>query len=216
MLAGPIYTGADMPEYFLLNKNHEAVPCSMLEWAQAYEGMEGRIVQKTNVGNAEISTVFLGLNHNFGQGPPAIFESMVFGGQFDDEQCRYATWDEAVTGHWELVAKVVEDDMKKIGFSALKVIEFKKQQYKTGYYILGYGSCVEYHTKLIELYEKMYGKGPRLYISKETHIDKSDNMYDLCVEGDADDLETVISRLLNLAVIYPYHKWVEEHTPEDK
>lgn len=59
------------------------------------------------VGDARISTVWLGLDHNFsGVGPPLIFESMVFGGDYEDDCRRYATEHEALAGHQEAVARV--------------------------------------------------------------------------------------------------------------
>jgi hypothetical protein len=61
----------------------------------------------------EISTVFLGLDHNFGQGPPLLFESMVFGGEDDGEMVRYSTWEEAETGHKLLVEKYLTKPVRK-------------------------------------------------------------------------------------------------------
>jgi hypothetical protein len=46
-----------------------------------------------------VSTVFLGLDHSFGEGPPQLFETMIFGGEHDEYQERYSTWDEAEAGH---------------------------------------------------------------------------------------------------------------------
>ncbi len=75
-------------------------------------------VGKTYVGRYFISTVFLGLDHNFGDGKPALFETMVFdrskrrnipgfGRSMGEDvfQDRYCTWDEAEAGH----KKVVKD-----------------------------------------------------------------------------------------------------------
>jgi hypothetical protein len=53
----------------------------------------------------EVSTVFLGLDHRFGDGPPIVFETMVFGGPFDQDCDRYESWDEAVAGHARIVDK---------------------------------------------------------------------------------------------------------------
>lgn len=55
-----------------------------------------------------VSTVWLGLNHAFGAGPPVIFESMVFDtrdsmGEVDCE--RYSTEAEALAGHAALCEK---------------------------------------------------------------------------------------------------------------
>jgi hypothetical protein len=51
----------------------------------------------------QISTVFLALDHSFGEGPPILFETMIFGGSFDQTCWRYATWQEAVEGHEKAV-----------------------------------------------------------------------------------------------------------------
>lgn len=56
-----------------------------------------------------VSTVWLGIDHSFGDGgPPIIFETMVFGYEgWDDFQLRYATEDEAKTTHDEVVHYVL-------------------------------------------------------------------------------------------------------------
>jgi hypothetical protein len=54
---------------------------------------------------ATVSTVWLGINHAFGGGPPVIFETMIFGGDYDQECMRYSTEADAVDGHW----RVMED-----------------------------------------------------------------------------------------------------------
>lgn len=64
----------------------------------------------------EISTVWLGLDHGYygsGQGPPIIFETMIFTtGEWAGEACwRFATEEEALEHHAKLVLDMV--DMKK-------------------------------------------------------------------------------------------------------
>lgn len=57
-------------------------------------------IDLTEVDNVQVSTVFLGLNHNFSEeGDPILFETMVFNGEYDQEMERYCTYDEAVAGH---------------------------------------------------------------------------------------------------------------------
>jgi len=71
--------------------------------------MEGsdRRVAKTFVGEFEISTVFLGLDHRFGEGRPLLFETMAFpkDSRLDLECDRYSTWEEAEKGHALMVKK---------------------------------------------------------------------------------------------------------------
>lgn len=56
---------------------------------------------------AQISTVFLGINHSFG-GPAQWFETMVFCKNipFINTSCRYATHQEAEAGHKKILAEV--------------------------------------------------------------------------------------------------------------
>lgn len=94
-----------MTHYVL--KGKEAVPADTMEWARWYEKADRR-VDRTEVGNVTVSTVFLGLNHQFGDGPPLIFETLVFGGELDQEMDRYSTWDEAEAGHKAMIQRVRE------------------------------------------------------------------------------------------------------------
>ena len=54
-----------------------------------------------------ISTVFLGIDYAFHtamtQQPPILFESMIFGGAFNEKQARYSTMEEAQDGHQRMV-----------------------------------------------------------------------------------------------------------------
>lgn len=96
-----------MADYF----DTQGRPLEMLEWARLLG--ERRLgedrwwkVAHTNLSDdVSISTVWLGLNHNWDDGPPHIFESMVFGGTLDGETRRYSTWEQAEAGHAELVEK---------------------------------------------------------------------------------------------------------------
>lgn len=53
-----------------------------------------------------ISTMFLGMDHSWGHGDKQLFETMIFGGPRDQEQVRYATWEEAQKGHNEIVSSL--------------------------------------------------------------------------------------------------------------
>jgi hypothetical protein len=87
---------------------HEPVAVSdLMEWAMEFENIAKRVVAQTQCEDSEVSTVFLGLDHNFsGRGAPVLFETMVFGGTHDGEQERYCTWDEAEAGHRAMVARI--------------------------------------------------------------------------------------------------------------
>jgi hypothetical protein len=89
--------------YYILDENHELVPTkNVLVWARWFEKarLDGsNIVGKTKIGDVEVSTVFLGINHNFFGDTPQVFETMVFGGAWDQYQWRCLTWDEAEQQH---------------------------------------------------------------------------------------------------------------------
>jgi len=90
--------------YKLVNK--EAIPCNDLnEFAESF-GFDERRVDSTKIGSILVSTVFLGLDHQFGDGPPLLFETMVFGGVYDQKMNRYTTWEQAEAGHKEMADKV--------------------------------------------------------------------------------------------------------------
>lgn len=55
----------------------------------------------SNCMNISVSTVFLGIDHGYGDGAPVLFETMIFGGKHHEWQQRYCTWEEAELGHQE-------------------------------------------------------------------------------------------------------------------
>ena len=86
-----------MSNYILVGKEPKQVN-DVLEWASWLE-TANRIVEQTQFGDVQVSTVFLGLDYSYGEGPPLLFETMIFGGTNDGYQERYCTWDEAEQGH---------------------------------------------------------------------------------------------------------------------
>lgn len=76
------------------------VPADLMTWAKWFETADRR-VDATTIGRYRVSTVFLGLDHQYGEGPPLIFETMVFAdGGSDECWCdRCSTWDEAEAMH---------------------------------------------------------------------------------------------------------------------
>ena len=54
-----------------------------------------------------VSTVWLGLDHSFGDGPPIIFEMMMFSGdpRFNETSDRYSTYEEARTAHEYIIER---------------------------------------------------------------------------------------------------------------
>jgi hypothetical protein len=94
-----------MSDKYILD-GHEVVECNdLMVWAKWFEDAD-RAVAKTTIGDIRVSTVFLGLDHSYGEGALQLFETMIFGGEFDGEMWRYSTWDAAEKGHQTAVEKV--------------------------------------------------------------------------------------------------------------
>jgi hypothetical protein len=94
-----------MTKWFVLN-GHEVEPVGSLEeWARRFEAQDRHVAQD-DMGDIRVSTVFLGFNHGWGDGPPLLFETMIFGGPNDGYQERYSTWNEAERGHARAVSLV--------------------------------------------------------------------------------------------------------------
>lgn len=82
-------------------------PTTVDEFEKIYSG--DRHVGLTDIGGITVSTVFLGIDHSFGSGPPLLFETMVFdpaAGPLDEEQVRYSTEEQAAAGHAAMVERV--------------------------------------------------------------------------------------------------------------
>ena len=92
-------------------EGREIKPVDLMTWARwlDVDPLRGRI-KRDVIGDVTISTVFLGLDHRWGDGPPVLFETMVFGGSLDEAMERYSTYDEAETGHDLMVARVRASD----------------------------------------------------------------------------------------------------------
>ena len=84
---------------------HDPVPVDDVRtWAAFFENLAARQVACIEADVVTVSTVFLGLDHNYsGVGAPILFETLVFGGAHDGEMWRYATWKQAEHGHLEAV-----------------------------------------------------------------------------------------------------------------
>lgn len=94
--------------YYIL-ENGEIKLATLEEWSKWFEKIELRRVSYTELSpDIFVSTICLGLDHNFfGTGPPLLFETMAFG--VEDEIChRAATLEEAKETHRKVVEEVTE------------------------------------------------------------------------------------------------------------
>jgi hypothetical protein len=92
-----------MKAYIL--KDRRVVPASIEEWYRFLQSPD-RIVGVLTFNDVTVSTVFLGVNHGYGDGPPLVFETMVFDGPMDGYEERCSTWQEAEEIHERVCAEV--------------------------------------------------------------------------------------------------------------
>jgi hypothetical protein len=82
-------------------------PISLEGWAFLFE-KDDRQIRHDVIGDVTISTVWLGINHAVFpiDGRILIFETMIFGGDHEQDIWRYATEDEAVAGHERITREI--------------------------------------------------------------------------------------------------------------
>lgn len=100
---------------YILDENGEPREATTLEFCAFYAGENDkkRIVRQDRLGPAErflVSTVFLGVDHDFsGKGPPVLWETMIFDQEastLDQRQWRYTSRADAEQGHAAAVLRV--------------------------------------------------------------------------------------------------------------
>ncbi len=65
-------------------------------------------VKEAEKNTCRLSTVFLGIDHNYiRKGKPILFETMVFNGKLDGEMERYTTYNAALKGHERMKQRIL-------------------------------------------------------------------------------------------------------------
>lgn len=91
---------------YLLDENKNPYVVSFDEFQKGWVDDMKRVAIDY-IDNIKISTVFLGWDHSFmEESTPILFETMIFGGEYDEFQRRYTTYNEALQGHTEAVEMV--------------------------------------------------------------------------------------------------------------
>jgi len=91
--------------HYILDGKTPVPVSNVITWAMWFETAK-RTVAHDEINGVRISTVFLGMDHRYGPGPPLIFETMIFGGEHDEYCDRYSTWKGAEAGHKKAIAMV--------------------------------------------------------------------------------------------------------------
>jgi hypothetical protein len=86
--------------YVLADDKRTPIPePDTIAWAQWWE-TANRVLAQDIVNGAKVSTIFLGIDHDyFDCGEPVLWETMIFGGPHDQWQERYTSHAEAAAGH---------------------------------------------------------------------------------------------------------------------
>jgi len=94
---------------------HKAVQVDQETWI-ALAGSQDHTVAKSTIGDYLVSTVFLGLDHQWhAHGPPLLFETMVFGKEpLKERQERCTTWEQAEVMHENMCEEVRQHENKVV------------------------------------------------------------------------------------------------------
>ena len=101
-----------MRNYYKLEDKNVVQCKDMMEWAAWYETacLTGdRHVALDFIAGIRVSTVFLGIDHNFSMsGRPILFETAVFVGRWgrDVDMFRYCIYEDAEAGHKKIVEEI--------------------------------------------------------------------------------------------------------------
>ena len=96
--------------YILDDKGNPVPEGDTLKWGRWFEKARGKgqlVVKQETIGKSWVSTVFLGLDHNWGKGPPILWETMVFrhGGSEEMDRCS-GSREQAEAMHERMVKRV--------------------------------------------------------------------------------------------------------------
>jgi hypothetical protein len=90
--------------HYILDERGEPVETDLYTWAAWFEDPSNRVLahDRDESGGRDIlvSTIFLGIDHGYGGGPPLLWETMVLKDGGGDVYCeRYTSRADAIAGH---------------------------------------------------------------------------------------------------------------------
>ena len=104
-----------VPFAYTLDANGVPQPATISQWLQwSVKNPDRHKIAADEIGNSRVSTVFLTVVWMRGQHETLSFETMVFGGYYDQAQYRYATKEKALEGHGKIL-QFVRDGYEAIG-----------------------------------------------------------------------------------------------------
>jgi hypothetical protein len=90
-----------MSWYILDEENNPIKTDSLSSFKWMEKNKHKKFVKREHIGDIFISTVFLGLDHSWNSHLPVLWETMIFGGEHDQYQDRYTSYEDAIKGHEE-------------------------------------------------------------------------------------------------------------------
>jgi hypothetical protein len=119
--------GGGFLRHYILNEKREPVEVPLLVWARWFEDINNRRVRRSRIRGVVVSTVFNGIDHDFGAvNPPNLFETMTFGRPLRYRMWRCATWDDAVRTHAAAVV-IAHRFTRKVGGYKMRGIDRVKR-----------------------------------------------------------------------------------------
>ncbi len=167
--------------YWTFNhKTKQVHPTDMMGWANAYKSKQSigfRIIKQTQLANGYwVSTVFLGLDHQcYDDGPPEIFETMVFdrlewkrGAIWGDIDIRRtSTYHLACLAHMVMCKKFYEHRTTLYGLRTLMLYAAWMIRFSRSQYAQVRRDCVYLRNKLKLNIAKMQGAIMRILAKKK-------------------------------------------------
>lgn len=97
-----------MTGYYVLDEKNQPKPATVEEFSRFMtEHSIRKVVGRTELADGVwVSTVFLGMDHAWGGGPPVLWETMIFEGEYDQHMWRWSSREQAVAGHLEVLDAV--------------------------------------------------------------------------------------------------------------
>lgn len=100
-----------MRRWYILDNNNKPVAKPFLEASQWLKDNDNRrIVKRDEIGGILVSTVFLGLDHAWDSDIPVLWETMIFGGEHDQYQERYTSYEDALEGHKKVLTLITKEN----------------------------------------------------------------------------------------------------------
>jgi len=170
-----------MTDHYIL-ENMKIVPVDLMTWALWFEDSDNdRQIGNSFIHGSRVSTVFLGLDYDFSRkGPTILFETIVFGGEFDQEMWRYSTLLQAKMNHQRIMnlVRLHRTHCWSLGIMG-RVWWWLSRESKWGYMVDDL-PLREYDTVCIRLWKLTLhwkrcipGVQTKMPIGKEVHNDRS-------------------------------------------